>query len=179
MQVATNARCRKIVVRSLARPNVEKRRSLSWDARHNTECILKKAAPPVATITSDKLSEEEANRRTRDCDRAVFVGNTTEVEDLTQGIYLLLLRKIHTFRCESAFSAWLRRLAVNIARMRLGKKSRPIVSIEATPVPDGETTWPSIDIGAPDMSLEGSIDWINLERCIEQLATAQYLSCTI
>src|ERR1700741_2779075 len=166
MQVAANARCRKIVVGSLARPIIEKRRSLSWDARHNTECIRKRPAPPVSTITSDKLSEEEANRRARDRDRAVFVGNTTEVEDLTQGTYLLLLRKIHTFRSESAFSAW---LAVNIVRMRLGKKSRLIVSIEAIPVPDGETTWPSIDIGAPDMSLEGSIDWINLERCIEQL----------
>jgi len=47
--------------------------------------------------------------------------------------------------------------------------SYPIVSIEPTPDPDDETASPSIDIGASDMLLEGSIDRINLERCIEQL----------
>jgi hypothetical protein len=72
MQVAANARCRKIVVRSLARSNVEKRRSLSWDARHNTERILKKAAPPVSTITSDKLGEADFIQRAGEGDRAAF-----------------------------------------------------------------------------------------------------------
>jgi hypothetical protein len=60
MQVTANARCRKIVVGSLARPTVEKRRSLNWDARPSAECISKKAAPPVSPIASDKLSEAEA-----------------------------------------------------------------------------------------------------------------------
>jgi RNA polymerase sigma-70 factor (ECF subfamily) len=53
--------------------------------------------------------------------------------------------------------------------MRLRKKSPPIVSIEVTHHPDGEIASSSIDIGAPDLLLEGSIDRINLERCIEQL----------
>jgi len=45
----------------------------------------------------------------------------------------------------------------------------PTVSIEAVPDPDNENSWPSIDIGAPDLLLEGSIDRINLARCIAQL----------
>jgi len=98
-----------------------------------------------------------------------MVGNTAEAEDLTQEAFLLLLRKIHTFRGESAFSTWLHRLAVNLVLMRLRKKSPLIVSIEATPDPDDETGSPSIDIAAPDLLLEGSIDRINLERCIERL----------
>jgi RNA polymerase sigma-70 factor (ECF subfamily) len=53
--------------------------------------------------------------------------------------------------------------------MHLRKNSPPIVSIEATPDPDDETGSPSIDIGVPDLRLEGSIDRINLERCIERL----------
>jgi RNA polymerase sigma-70 factor (ECF subfamily) len=151
------------------------------------ECISKKAAPPVSTIASDKLSEEEAIQRARNGDRSVFeyfyrlhsrrvyavclrmVGNTADAEDLTQEAFLLLLRKIHTFRGESAFSTWLHRLAVNLVLMRLRKKSPPMVSIEATPNPDDETPSPSIDIGAPDLLLEGSIDRINLGRCIAQL----------
>lgn len=187
MQATANARCRKIVVGSLARPTVEKRRSLNWDARPSMECISKKAAPPVSTIASDKLSEAEAIQRARNGDRSVFeylyrlhsrrvyalclhmVGNTADAEDLTQEAFLLLLRKIHTFRGESAFSTWLHRLAVNLVLMRLRKKSPPSVPIEATPDPDDETASPSIDIGAPDLLLEGSIDRINLERCIAQL----------
>ena len=186
MQVTANARCGKTVVGSFARPTAVKRRSPNWDARSSSECISKKAAPPVSTIAGDKLSEAEAIQRAREGDRAVFeqlyelhskrvyavclrmVGNTAEAEDLTQEAFLLLFRKIHTFRGESAFSTWLHRLAVNLVLMHLRKKSPPIVSIEAASDPDDETASP-IDIGAPDLSLEGSIDRINLERCIAHL----------
>jgi RNA polymerase sigma-70 factor, ECF subfamily len=187
MQATVNARCGKLVVGTLARPTAEKRRSLPRDARLSAERISKKAAPPVSPITSSELNEAEAIRRARDGDRSVFeylyrlhsrrvyavclrmVGNTAEAEDLTQEAFLLLLRKIHLFRGESAFSTWLHRLAVNLVLMRLRKKSPPIVSIEAASDPDDETGWPGIDMGAPDVSLEGSIDRINLARCIAEL----------
>jgi RNA polymerase sigma-70 factor (ECF subfamily) len=175
------------VVRSLARPNVEKRRSLSWDARHNTECILKKAAPPVSTITTDKLSEADLIQRAREGDRAAFeylyhshgkrvsavcfrmLGNTTDAEDLTQEAFLLLFRKIHTFRGESAFSTWLHRLVVNLVLMHLRKKSLPAVSMQAAADPEGEPAPSCFDIPTSDLSLEGLLDRINLERCIAQL----------
>jgi RNA polymerase sigma-70 factor, ECF subfamily len=187
MQVNATATCRKIVVSSLARPTAEKRRTLNWDARPRTKCILKKAAPPVSPTAGDKCSEAEAIRRAQKGDRAVFeylyrlhsrrvyalclrmVGDTTEAEDLTQEAFLRLFCKIHTFRGESAFSTWLHRLAVNLVLMYLRKKSLPAVSIDATPDPDDDNSSPSIDIGAPDLLLEGSIDRINLERCIERL----------
>jgi RNA polymerase sigma-70 factor, ECF subfamily len=187
MQATANARCRKLVIESLARPSVQKRRSLNWDARSSTERISRKAAPAVFSLASDKLTEAQIIRRAQDGDPAMFeslyrmhsrrvyalclrmVGNTTEAEDLTQETFLLLFRKIHTFRSESAFSTWLHRLAVNLVLMRLRKKSPAMVSIEATPDPNDETVSPSIDVGAPDLLLEGSIDRINLERCIKQL----------
>jgi RNA polymerase sigma-70 factor (ECF subfamily) len=189
MQVTANAGDREIVVGSPARPTVATRRSLNWDARSRTECISKKAALPASPIAGGELSEAEAIRRASNGDRTVFeylyrlhsrrvyavclrmVGNTAEAEDLTQETFLLLLRKIHTFRGESAFSTWLHRLAVNLVLMRLRKKSPPIVSIEAALDPDDETAapLPASMIGAPDLLLEGSIDRINLERCIARL----------
>jgi RNA polymerase sigma-70 factor (ECF subfamily) len=189
MPVIANTTFRKIVVASLARPTVKKRRSLNRDGRLSTECISKKAAPPVSTIASEKLSEAEAILRARDGDPSVFeylyrlhsrrvyalclrmVGNTAEAEDLTQEAFLLLLRKIHTFRGESAFSTWLHRLAVNLVLMRLRKKSPPTVSLEAALHPEDETVspHPASMIGAPDLLLEGSVDRINLERCIPRL----------
>jgi RNA polymerase sigma-70 factor (ECF subfamily) len=189
MPVTANTTFRKIVVASLARPTAERRCSLNRDARPSTECISKKAAPPVSTIVSEKLSEAEAIQRAGHGDAAGFeylyrlhsrrvyavclrmVGNTTDAEDLTQEAFLLLFRKIHTFRRESAFSTWLHRLTVNVVLMRLRKKSPPTVSLEATLDPENETAspHPASMIGAPDLLLEGVIDRINLEGCIQQL----------
>ena len=125
MQVTATVKCRLMMVSPLARPKVEKRRSLNWDARPRTKCILKKAAPPVSPAAGDKLSEAEAIHRAGDGDAFAFeylyrlhsrrvyavclrmVGDTTEAEDLTQEAFLRLFRKIHTFRGESAFSTWL------------------------------------------------------------------------
>lgn len=187
MPVTANTTFRKVVVAPLARPFVEKRRSLNRDARPSTKCISKKAAPPVSASGSDKLSEARAIQRAREGDPSAFeylyrlhsrhvyavclrmVGNTTEAEDLTQEAFLLLFRKIHTFRGESAFSTWLHRLAVNIVLMRLRKKSPPIVSIQATPDSEDEAVSLNVDIGQPDLLLEGVVDRINLKRCIAQL----------
>jgi RNA polymerase sigma-70 factor, ECF subfamily len=187
MPVTANAKCTKLVVGSLARPAVQKRRSLAWDTHSSRGCISQEPVPPVSSVASDRLSEAGAIQRAREGDRTAFeylyrlhrrrvyavclrmIGDTTEAEDLTQEAFLLLFRKIHTFRGESAFSTWLYRLTVNLVLMRLRKNSPPIVSIEPTPDPDDETASPSIDIGAPDLLLEGAIDRINLECCLKRL----------
>lgn len=95
--------------------------------------------------------------------------DSVEAEDLTQEAFLQLFRKLNTFRGESAFSTWLYRLTVNLVLMRLRKKVPPTVSIEATADQDNEIDAPAIDVGAPDLLLEGSIDRLRLERCIAQL----------
>jgi RNA polymerase sigma-70 factor, ECF subfamily len=136
---------------------------------------------------NDRLEDSEVVQRAKDGDASVFerlyrthcrrvyalclrmVGNTTDAEDLTQDAFLLLFRKIHTFRGDSAFSTWVHRLAVNTVLMHLRKKSLPAISLEAGPGPDDDTAATAIDIAAPDLVLEGSIDRINLGRSIAQL----------
>ena len=187
MQVSANTGGTTQLVVSLARPTLQKRRSLKLDAHPRTECISKRATPPVFPATNRELSEGEVILRARHGDQAAFeclyrlhsrrvyavclrmVGNSAEAEDLTQESFLLLLRKIHTFRGESAFSTWLHRLAVNLVLMRLRKKSPPTVSVEATPDLDDENGTSAIDFGVHDLLLEGSIDRINLQRCIARL----------
>jgi RNA polymerase sigma-70 factor, ECF subfamily len=187
MPVTANARCRNIVVGSLARPTVEKRGSLYWDARYGSKGISRKATPPASSIATDRLNEAEVIQQAREGNRTAFehlyrihsrrvyalclrmIGDPTEAEDLTQEAFLLLFRKVHTFRGESAFSTWLHRLVVNLMLMHLRKKPLPAVSIEATPDPDDQTSLPGIEIGTPDLLLEGSIDRINLARCITRL----------
>src|ERR1700746_2960981 len=174
MPVTANASFRDLAVASPPRPAPEKRRGFRRDIR-NTQCSLTKAKPPVSPNASDDLSEAEAIQRAQAGDPAVFehlyrlhsrrvyalclrmVRDTAEAEDLTQEAFLLLFRKIHTFRGESAFSTWLHRLAVHLVVMCLRKKSPPVVSIEAIPDPDDETApLRSLEFGAPDLSLEGA-----------------------
>jgi RNA polymerase sigma-70 factor, ECF subfamily len=80
-----------------------------------------------------------------------------------------LFRKLNTFRGESAFSTWLYRLTVNLGLMRLRKKSPPTISIDATADQNDDADSTNLDVGAPDLRLEGLIDRVRLERCIEQL----------
>jgi RNA polymerase sigma-70 factor, ECF subfamily len=187
MQITADSSCRRIAVGSLARPTIEKRRSLGWEAR-STKRTSQKAAPSVSSIPNPELSEAEAVQRARNGDQTVFeslyrlhsrrvyalclrmVKDTAEAEDLTQETFLLVFRKLHTFRGESAFSTWLHRLTVNLVLMRLRKKSLPLVSIEAATNPDDQKASPNISaLGAPDLMLKGALERIMLERCIEDL----------
>ncbi|HEY2546399.1 MAG TPA: RNA polymerase sigma factor [Candidatus Acidoferrum sp.] len=187
MQASTTVETKNLAVSCLASLSASNGHFSSCDSQPADEDSPKKASAPASPTQDEKLNEAEAIRRAHNGDAAAFeflyrlhsrrvyalclrmVGDVTAAEDLTQDTFLLLFRKIHTFRHESAFSTWLHRLTVNLVLMHLRKKSPPTVSVEATPDPDDETDWPSIDVGVPDPLLVGSIDRVNLERCIEQL----------
>ncbi|MGH9511693.1 MAG: RNA polymerase sigma factor [Terriglobales bacterium] len=132
-----------------------------------------------------KLSEVELIERAKQGDAEAFEGlynlhkrrvyslclrmtaNTAAAEDLTQEAFLQLFRKIGTFRGESAFSTWLHRMAVNVVLMQLRKKGLPVVPLEDTIETEEET--PKKELGAPDPSLAGSIDRLQLQRAVEDL----------
>jgi RNA polymerase sigma-70 factor (ECF subfamily) len=50
--------------------------------------------------------------------------NPTEAEDLTQDVFVHLIRKIGSFRGESRFSTWLHRLTVNLVLMHMRRPMR-------------------------------------------------------
>ena len=98
-----------------------------------------------------------------------MVTNVSEAEDLTQEAFLLLFRKIHTFRGEAKFSTWLHRLTFNLVLMRFRKKRCPEVSLDATSDLGDDDSRPLMEFGGPDLRLSGMIDHMNLSRAIEQL----------
>jgi RNA polymerase sigma-70 factor, ECF subfamily len=89
-----------------------------------------------------------------------------DAEDLTQDVFLLLFRKISTFRGESAFSTWLHRLVANVVFMHLRKKTRPPVSLDEGASPNEPVRREVTD---HDLRLKGCIDRITLERAIAEL----------
>jgi RNA polymerase sigma-70 factor (ECF subfamily) len=93
----------------------------------------------------------------------------TEAEDLTQDAFLQTFRTIHTFRGDSRFSTWLHRVTVNVVLMHLRKRKHPELSLDETRQPSDESPKPSVEVGGPDLNLNGVIDRVNLEKAIDQL----------
>jgi len=91
-----------------------------------------------------------------------------EAEDLTQETFVLLLRKIHTFRGESAFSSWLYKLTTNLVLMRFRKRVSQSESLDeiSANAESGETI---SELGQPDLYLSGLFDRINLQAAINLL----------
>ena len=99
-----------------------------------------------------------------------MVRNTSEAEDLAQETFLLLFRKIHTFRGESSFSTWLYRLTANMVLMHFRKNKAAPVSLEEIFLREGETGAPRREPGAKDLRLCGLFERADLEAAILQLS---------
>src|SRR5260370_31501635 len=124
----------------VVRRSAENRRFRKRNSQSVCEDTSPKHLVPLQSIENEKLRESEAVRRARDGDATVFeylyrlhsrrvyavclrmVGDATEAEDLTQEAFLLLFRKIHTFRGDSAFATSLHRLVFNIMLIHLRRK---------------------------------------------------------
>jgi len=104
-----------------------------------------------------------------------MVGNTAEAEDLTQETFLVVYRKIRTFRGDSAFSTWLHRIAVNFFLMGLRRKTSMETSLENQGEPGTNRPATRDEPAGADLTLAGSLDRLNLERAMKKLGPSQRL----
>lgn len=141
---------------------------------------------PLPPSEAAVLPEAEVIQRAKQGDAAAFeqiyrqhsgrvqalcfrmIGNREEAAELTQEAFLLLFRKLHTFRGASALSTWLHRLTVNVVLMSLRRKRPVAVSLEGAQE-DSESGGPRFEIGSLDPALKGAVDRLNLRRAIAQL----------
>ena len=88
---------------------------------------------------------------------ARYVYDQSEIEDITQEVFIKAYRAIKGFRGDSAFYTWLYRIAINTAKNYLVAQTRrpPNTDVDAT---DAELTEPGRnlrDIGTPESNLMG------------------------
>lgn len=160
------------------------------EQREFIDCTeFSKRQPPVLA----ELPEKEAIDRAQRGDPSAFeriyqlhsaqvygvclrmLGNTTEAEDLAQETFLVVLRKIRTFRGESAFSTWLHRITINIVLMRLRRKTSLESPLEENEERESDRPVLCEKFASTDLLLAGSLDRLNLERAMAQLSPFQKL----
>jgi len=130
-------------------------------------CGTREVPRSGGAVDFERLYQMHGRRVYRLCCRMVW--DKADAEDLTQEVFIQLLRKIDTFRGESAFTTWLYRLTANVVLMGLRKKSR----LES-PLGEGEesgepSAHPPKELGDPGPAPVGAIDRLDLERAMAQL----------
>ena len=97
-----------------------------------------------------------------------MVRDPAEAEDLVQESFALVLRKIHTFRGEAAFSTWLYRLTINVVLMSFRRQGPRFASLEEMTTAMDEETTTSIG-GPPDVRVSDVVDRISIESAVDML----------
>jgi RNA polymerase sigma-70 factor (ECF subfamily) len=116
-----------------------------------------------AAQAGDRWALEELVRRTH---RSVYtcalrlVGNPDDAADVTQDVYLRVVRKLGGFRHEASFTTWLNRVTTNVAMSALKRRTRRL-AVEGGAVPAD-----SRDL-APDPAERAEM--VALARRLEQL----------
>ncbi|UJH67258.1 RNA polymerase sigma factor [Allomuricauda sp. SCSIO 65647] len=60
-----------------------------------------------------------------------FLGNKEDAEDIVQDSFVDAFKKLHTFKYESSFGGWLKRIVINKSINHLKAKRVPVVPMEA------------------------------------------------
>jgi RNA polymerase sigma factor (sigma-70 family) len=97
-----------------------------------------------------------------------LVGNPEDAADVTQDVYLRVVRKLGGFRHEASFTTWLSRVTTNVAMSMLSRRSRR-VALEGTDL--GEDL-PDLDADPADAS-EALALAAHLEDLVQALPEGQ------
>src|SRR5438270_9459884 len=83
---------------------------------------MEETTPATPPLTPERVFREYAPRVYNLARR--MLGNDADAEDVTQDVLLQVVRKLDTFRGESAFPTWLHRVTVNAALAHRRKRGR-------------------------------------------------------
>jgi len=114
------------------------------------------------TVAFDQIYRDYSELVRRLCLR--MLRDPVDAEDATQDAFLRVLLKLHTFRGESALSSWLYRLTTNHVLMQFRKNAHEHISLDDL----GDDNM-RLELGGPDLQLNGVLDRIDLQAALDQL----------
>lgn len=141
------------------------------------------------SIEKDRVSDEELVRSFLDGDSAAFeelvnryestimnmayrlLGNRSDASDVCQEVFVLLLRKLGSFRGEAKFSTWLYRVSLNACHDHARRMKRHI-SLSESPgedLPEMEQRLPDSRVDLPEISVERAELQETVQECISRL----------
>lgn len=126
----------------------------------------------LLAVSLDQFGNIYATYRTRIyCLCLRMTGNNAEAEDLTQEAFLRLFHKLDTFRHESSFYTWLRRIAINVVLLRFQKPSYcRETSLDTLAAPNiSDKSSPEIEVSCVDCNLGAVLVRIDLQRALDRL----------
>jgi len=98
-----------------------------------------------------------------------MIFNRDDIDDLVQDIFVQAYKSIGSFRCESAFSTWIYRIAVNMSIKHIKKcKRRQAVSIDDPDTGLGDVLM-SADSSRPDTVVERNARIHALRQAVDML----------
>ena len=133
-----------------------------------------------------ELCEAEAIRSAQDGDAGAFeqlynshcqrvyslclrmLKDTSDAEDLTQQVFLVVFRKIATFRGDSTFSTWLHRVTVNAVLMHMRRRGPKEIHPDSS-IPVAGDSEGAHEFDAPDTSKSDTVERLNLKHAISRL----------
>jgi RNA polymerase sigma-70 factor, ECF subfamily len=98
-----------------------------------------------------------------------MTSNTAEAEDLTQEAFLLVFRKLGTFRGDSALSTWLYRVAVNTVLMHIRRRGMRVRETSLDELSERAPQAPKCEHGEVDERLASTVDRVALTRAMKVL----------
>ena len=138
--------------------------ALATEHLNDPDHILARAAATGAAGALGDLYGRHSRRVYSICLR--MTRNAADAEDLTQEVFLHLMRKIGSFQGESRFTTWLHRVTVNLVLMRF----RRWAIRRERQMSDHLETKIAIGFGKPQSSSAQITDRIILDSALAQLA---------
>ena len=151
------------------------------DAIKRSGATLPQEEAPQEPVSDSPASPLSAEQVCRDYAPRVYsmarrmVSNDTDAEDVTQDVLLQVVRKLPTFRGESAFPTWLHRVTVNTAlshRRRLAVRAAHGLRNTGDLLPDDEALQAPDRLPPPDGIALGLETRQRIEQAIARLPAA-------
>lgn len=101
-----------------------------------------------------------------------YISIETEIEDISQEVFIKAYKALKNFRGDSEFYTWLYRIAVNTAKNHLSYKSRRKAEYGFDPQNNEESSYElsqMTDIQTPESVLAGKQMYITLKQTIKEM----------